>query len=203
MKIKFNKKVRVALIIVVTLILLSLSIFIVLKIIENQTKNDNIKYIQDIVTNDENRNEFINLFKENHDLANEELLGIEINSEKALGILEISSINFKDIVLAGTTESALANGIGLFEHSNIYSKNVCLAGHNSNRFFANLHKAKLNDEIKYTSVLGTRQYKIDVIEQINDTDWNYLNETDENKITIITCVKGKPSLRLCVQGTEI
>lgn len=38
---------------------------------------------------------------------------------------------------------------------------------------------------------------------ISSTDYSYLNEMGDNRITLITCVKNQPSLRLCVQAVEI
>jgi len=35
------------------------------------------------------------------------------------------------------------------------------------------------------------------------TDFSYLNEMGDNRITLITCIANQPSLRLCVQAVEI
>ena len=48
-----------------------------------------------------------------------------------------------------------------------------------------------------------KTYKIDIIEIIKNTDWSYLDKTEENKITLITCVENEPKYRRCVQATEI
>ena len=48
-----------------------------------------------------------------------------------------------------------------------------------------------------------KTYKIDIIERIKNTDWSYLDKTEENKITLITCVENEPKYRRCVQATEI
>ncbi len=45
-------------------------------------------------------------------------------------------------------------------------------------------------------------YLIDKIEIIRNTDWSYLEKTEENKITLITCVENEPNLRRCVQATQ-
>ena len=45
-------------------------------------------------------------------------------------------------------------------------------------------------------------YVVDKIEIIKNTDWSFLENTSENKITLITCVDGKPENRLCVQAIE-
>ena len=38
---------------------------------------------------------------------------------------------------------------------------------------------------------------------IEETDWSYLQETEDNRITLITCVANKPKNRLCVQAVEV
>ena len=38
---------------------------------------------------------------------------------------------------------------------------------------------------------------------IKDTDWSYLQETKENKLTLITCVENEPKYRRCIQAIEI
>lgn len=38
---------------------------------------------------------------------------------------------------------------------------------------------------------------------ISYTDYSYLNEMGDNRITLITCIANQPSLRLCVQAVEI
>ena len=37
---------------------------------------------------------------------------------------------------------------------------------------------------------------------INDEDWSYLGATEDNRITLITCVAGQKDKRLCVQAIE-
>ena len=80
---------------------------------------------------------------------------------------------------------------------------LCLAGHNSNKLLANLKNVKEGDLIKYSSCLGNKEYKVSHIEQIEETDWSYLEDTEDNRLTIITCVKGQKNLRLCVQAKEV
>ena len=41
-----------------------------------------------------------------------------------------------------------------------------------------------------------------IIKVINETDWSLLESTDDNRLTLITCVKGQSSKRLCVQAIE-
>lgn len=57
--------------------------------------------------------------------------------------------------------------------------------------------------LTYKTKFYTRQYKVDNIQVIYETDWSLLQNTEENKITLITCVNNKSEQRLCVQATEI
>lgn len=205
MKEKTKKILIIVLIILSCLIVTSTGVFLAYKYIENQHIQDTINNIYHIYNND-NRQDIINQY---HTENNEITLGTPVTSEEnkeqtlnAIATLEIPSIGFKDIVIEGTTQESLAQGIGLFEHSSILQGNVCLAGHNTNRFFANLKDVKQGDIIKYSSCLGNKEYKISTIKQIEETDWTMLEDTKDNRITIITCVKGQRNLRLCVQAIE-
>lgn len=200
---------KIILILLCCFIVISTGAVVAYKYIQQQRQiQDNISYIYNIYNND-NRKEIINEYSTTVN-NNETTLGVPVESEtneseilNALATLEIPSINFKNIVIEGTTQDALAQGIGLFEHSSILQGNVCLAGHNTTRFLANLKEVKEGDIIKYSSCLGNREYKITTIKQIEETDWSMLEDTEDNRITIITCVKNQPTLRLCVQGIEI
>ena len=207
-KLKFKTKhiLKIILIILGCLIVIGSGIFVAYKYFENQKIQETINNIYNIYNND-NRQDIIN---EYYTTNNEEILGVPITSEtneqetlNAIATLEIPSINFKDIVIEGTTQDSLAQSIGLFEHSSILQGNVCLAGHNTTRFLANLKNVKQGDIIKYSSCLGNKEYQIETIKQIEETDWSMLEDTNDNRITIITCVKNQPNLRLCVQGIEI
>ena len=204
---KHEKILKILFIILVCLIVILPLVFVSYKYIREQQKiQDNINQIYTIYNNDD-RQDVINEYLTS---TNETTFGVPVISEQdenktlnAIATLEIPSIKFKDIVISGTTEDSLAQGIGLFEHSNILEGNVCLAGHNSSRFFANLKNVKQGDIIKYSSCLGNKEYKITTIKQIEETDWSMLDDTIDNRITIITCIKGQSNLRLCVQGIEI
>lgn len=206
MKDKTKQILKIILIILSCLIVVGTGAFLAYKYIENQRIQQNISNIYNIYNND-NRQDIINQY---HTVNNESTLGVPVVSEEnkeetlnAIATLEIPSINFKDIVIEGTTQDALAQGIGLFEHSSILQGNVCLAGHNTTRFFANLKDVKQGDRIKYSSCLGNKEYEVTTIKQIEETDWSMLEDTEDNRLTIITCVKGQKNLRLCVQALEV
>ncbi len=99
----------------------------------------------------------------------------------------------------------MSEAIGHFTNTSIYSGNVGLASHNSGSsgdFFRNLNKIKKGSEIYYETSYGTKRYVVDTIVEINEEDWSYLEEAQDNRITLINCVAGQKEKRLCVQAKE-
>lgn len=83
--------------------------------------------------------------------------------------------------------------------------NVGLAAHNRGypvNYFQNIKDLKLGDKIIYKTNYGIKTYKVDNNIIIEDNDWSYLEETKENRITLITCVENEPNYRRCIQGIE-
>lgn len=81
-----------------------------------------------------------------------------------------------------------------------------LAGHNRGNkysFFARINELEKGDIITYQTKFYTRQYKVDNIQTIFETDWTLLQNTQENKLTLITCIANKKNQRLCVQATQV
>ena len=78
-----------------------------------------------------------------------------------------------------------------------------MAAHNTSKFWAKLNTLENGDTITYTSFLGTKEYQVNNITQVEETDWTLLNDTEENYLTLVTCIKGKSNLRLVVQAVEI
>lgn len=66
----------------------------------------------------------------------------------------------------------------------------------------NLKNIKIGSKIYYQTKYDTKIYLVETITEISDEDWSYLEDTKENRITLLTCVSGKPNNRLCVQGIE-
>ena len=124
---------------------------------------------------------------------------------------EIGTLNIPDILLdnapirESVELSTLSETIGHFPSTSIYEGNVGLASHNSGNqgdFFKNLKKIKIGSEIYYQTNYGTKRYVVTVKEIIDEEDWSYLQETEDNRITLITCVAGQKEKRLCVQAVE-
>ena len=129
-----------------------------------------------------------------------------IEDESVLGILEIDKIDLKATVKEGSNTEVLKEYIGHITETSKYDGNIGLAAHNrlnKYSYFARLNELKEGDIIKYKTKFYTREYKIVKKKVIYDTDWTYLKNTNDNRITRITCIKNKPNQRLCVQAVEI
>ena len=77
--------------------------------------------------------------------------------------------------------------VGHFEDTAKEEGNIGLAGHNrgyKNNYFKNINKLKKGDEIKYKYNNFEKTYIIEKIETIKNTNWSYLENTKENKITL-------------------
>ena len=96
--------------------------------------------------------------------------------------------------------------VGHFENTSKWKGNIGLAAHNRGypiNYFSRLKELVNGDKIIYKSQNKTKIYSINLIKIIEDTDRSYLQETKDNRITLITCVENQPSKRLCVQAVEI
>ena len=119
--------------------------------------------------------------------------------------IEIPIISLKAPIQETVKMDILNNYVGHFEETAKTEGNIGLAGHNrgyKNNFFENVNKLKKGDEIKYKYYEFEKSYYIEKIETIKSTNWDYLNSSKENKITLITCVENKPDLRLCIQAIQ-
>lgn len=120
--------------------------------------------------------------------------------------IEIPKINLVAPISEGTSQEVMLEYVGHFENTKLLNGNVGLAAHNRGfpiNYFADIKKLQIGDEIIYKTKFGNKTYKVTVITTIKDTDWSYLEQTDKNTITLITCVENKPNKRLCIQGIEI
>lgn len=129
----------------------------------------------------------------------------EIEDDSVLGILIIDKINLKGTVKEGSTESTLKEYIGHITETAKYDGNIGLAAHNrANKYsyFARINELENGDKIVYKTKFYEREYVVIKKSVIYDTDWSYLKLTDDNRLTLITCIKDKHNQRLCVQAIE-
>lgn len=119
--------------------------------------------------------------------------------------LEIPCINLKANIKEGTSKEVMDDYIGHFEETKKDIGNIGLAAHNrgyKNNYFQNLKELKENDEIYYKYKNKSKKYVVTKNIIIKDTDWSNLEESNNNIITLITCVENQPEYRRCIQGKE-
>lgn len=192
-----SKKLKIAITVatsVLIIVIVIISTFFIVKHFKDKEKIDNI--IEDY--SDENIQDRL----DNEAIKSTDDLMQQIDGEYVIGVIKIDKIGFSGLVYKGTSLDTLSKGVGHFDSSPYLSGNVCLAAHNTSKYWAKLHTLKKGDKIIYTSFLGTKEYSVTDMLQISETDWTKLSNTTENMLTLLTCVKGKPTQRLCVQALE-
>lgn len=192
MKSKYIFKSKKFLLILVVLILLFifLSLFFV---------NSKIKSVNKIYEIDSNINNKEKLYK-TIDVSS------GTNNENINTYLSIPSINLYNVKIKnGIDESTLNDYIGHFPNTSNWDGNIGLAAHNrgyKNNFFSKIKYLENGDEIVYNVNNNIKKYKVEKKIEIDSYDWSYLQNTNDNRITLITCVENKENKRLVVQGIE-
>lgn len=121
--------------------------------------------------------------------------------------ISIPKINLKNVnIEEGISKEVLDRSVGHFPNTNITDGNVCLAGHNRGEkveYFARIDELMKGDEIIYNTFYETKKFSVEEIKQIDAYDWSELEDKNENRLTLITCIKDSPNLRLCVIAKEV
>ena len=166
--------------------------------IEEIYNEDNLE--EDYLTNEE-------IIVESNDSSqffNDEML-LDEKETKDVWKIEIPVIGLEAQIEEGTTKEILDNYVGHFEETSKKNGNVGLAAHNRGykvNYFRNIKNLKEGDIINYYCDGVKHQYVVKIQTIIEDTDWSYLEPTDKNVITLITCVEDEPEYRRCVQAIE-
>ena len=171
-------------IIIIFIILIAISSFFIVKYFSDKNKISNI---YETYSDDNIQNRI-----ETQNVTTDEDLMLEIDGEKVVGVIKIDKIGYEGPIYEG----------GHLSNSPYFNGNVCLAAHNTSKFWAKLNTLENGDTITYTSFLGTKEYVVSNIKTIDETDWSDTENTEDNRITLITCVKGQKEKRLCVQALE-
>ena len=120
--------------------------------------------------------------------------------------IEIPAISLTANISEGTEKEVLNKYVGHFEETSLEEGNVGLAAHNRGynvNYFEDLKKLKESDLIIYRHNEFEMEYEVIKNKIITDTDWEVLENTEENTLTLITCVENEPNYRRCVQAVEI
>lgn len=133
---------------------------------------------------------------------------IEENNKNTKDIWNIKIPNIKLVapIKDGTDVATLNQYVGHFECSGYILGNISLAAHNRGypvNYFKDLKSLEVGDTIIYEFKDLALTYKINKIRIIQDTDVEVVENTKENKITLITCVENNPEKRMCIQGNLV
>ena len=71
-----------------------------------------------------------------------------------------------------------------------------------NNYFAEAKKLKKGDKIIYYYQGSSREYLVEKNDIIQDTDLSCLEDTEENTMTLITCVENEENYRRCIKAIE-
>lgn len=181
--------------------------------------------IQQIKKNNFNITSIINIFKintiqveinsnnikqetkeEKVEIQNQNNNSILNNTEEANWKIIIPAISLEAPISENTEKETMNKYVGHFEETSKTYGNIGLAAHNRGyevNYFSNLKKLKEGDKIIYKCEDFEKTYIVKTHIIIEDIDWNYLEKTEDNRITLITCVENEPNYRRCIQGIEI
>jgi len=129
----------------------------------------------------------------------------EVNSKQNDWYLEIPNINLKAYIAEGTTKEIMDEFVGHFEETERWKGNVCLAAHNrgyKNNYFSELKRLQKGEKIIYTFENASREYLVEKNSIIQATDLTCLESTEDNILTLITCVENEPNYRRCIKATQ-
>ena len=118
----------------------------------------------------------------------------------------IPKVNLMAQISEGTTKEVMDKYVGHFVDTAVVKGNVCLGAHNRGypvNYFENIKILEKGDLIYYKKDSIVKKYKVEIVTVIKDTDWTYLKNTDDNRITLITCVENEPDYRRCIQAVEL
>lgn len=154
-------------------------------------------------TNDVNNTNSLNN-KNTNDLNNNTLNEKKDNTIQSSWYLKIPRIFLEAEISEGTSTDVMNKYIGHFEDTSKTTGNVCLAAHNRGypvNYFQNLKLLKKGDKIQYKYQNFEKQYVVVDNFIIRDTDWSCMEKTEDNMITLITCVENEPEYRRCVRAS--
>ena len=105
-------------------------------------------------------------------------------------------------LLPGAMSGGLISSVKTDSSEVSYPTVVCLAGHNRGvaNHFGKIHTLKTGTIITYTTKLGTRSYTVRSVSKVLYTDTSGTCASDENCLTLYTCVMDQPSYRWMVRA---
>lgn len=138
-------------------------------------------------------------------------------SEDVIGYLSIPKFNndyYLNMPIKETVElDVLATSIGHFAQTPYDNGNICLAAHNSGTnmrgnyvgFFNKIKELSIGDLICYDNLSDIYKYEVISNTIIKETNLSVLDDSEENIITLITCITGveNRAYRQCVVAKRV
>lgn len=132
--------------------------------------------------------------------------------EDVIGYLSIPSLNsdyyINMPIKDGVELNIMATSIGHFTETPYTNGNVCLVAHNSGTnksgqyvgYFDSIKNLVEGDKIVYNNLDTNYVYEVISNKIIAETDISVLDNTEDNRLTLITCVKGSSNrtYRQCI-----
>jgi len=127
-----------------------------------------------------------------------------------IGVLTIPDLNLTvNVYESPDTDhmEAMELGVAHFHHTSAWLGNVGVSAHNINMdgsagYFLHLYRLQPGAIVRYETALGVREYAVQAIAEVDHYDWRLLDRTEDNRITMVTCITGQPEKRLIVQAVE-
>ncbi len=127
---------------------------------------------------------------------------------RALGVLTIPKLALSvNVYESPDNMEAMLKGVAHFPSTSAWDGNVSMSAHNinfdgSDGYFKYLYTLQKGDSVTYQTALGERSYTVESVTTIAASDWTPTGYTDDNRLTMITCISGQPDKRLCVTAIE-
>lgn len=128
-----------------------------------------------------------------------------------IGVLSIPKIDIEVALKRGVNNEVLDTAVGHFENTPMPGEygNFVVAGHRAytkNKFFSDLDKVEIGDEINILENKTNYKYRVNSIEVVTPDKVDVIESKDMNKkeITLVTCTpKYIGSHRLIVKGNYV
>jgi len=126
-------------------------------------------------------------------------------SDGSIGTFEFPRFNKTIKLYEGETLENMLFGAGHFGSTSAWDGNVAAAAHNRGvvNNFGFLADIDIGDKVIYTTKYGIRTYKVTEKTQISETDTSGLTWSNENVLSLYTCVKNIAGVRIYVRCMEV
>lgn len=161
---------------------------------------------QDLIDNCIIDNSIINEVIENEEIIStnsEEIQQVEnVKAEENFWRIKIPSISLDAGIKEGTSAEILNYDVGHLENTGIFEGTIGLCAHNRGypkNYFSELKNLAEGEKVIYTHPqYGEKEYIVQEKIVISCDDWSYTENSDENKLVLITCVENEETKRLAV-----